>query len=266
MFSKLLKSADLRQLSSFVSPAFFDVLPARKIWSRGRALMISKSSPAYREAVAARARSLQALPLAVALPGQQAAPDALGEDQRAHATRLLTLFFEQIYSDTPTLVDLRADNARDQKGQLAWDPAAWVCPWSPDFLASLRGLYEGFYAPNDALLKQSLKELRIDLAEDLFRQHFGAHPEAQRFVMKDFVNTFHQVFVRCRDQKRELHEDFLPLGVYLATLYDHLDSIPIELDVAGCYARARRRGKDARSNGVGSYAEEPRASTEARHG
>jgi hypothetical protein len=256
MFSKLLKSADLRQLSSFVSPAFFDVLPARKIWSRGRALMISKSSNAYRDAVMARARSLQALPLAVALPGQQATRDSLGDDVKAHATRLVTLFFEQLYSDTPTLIDLRGPSARDQKGQIAWDPSPWVVEWSPEFSSALRGLYEGFYAPDDALLTESLKALRIDIAEDLFRKHFGSHPEAQRFVMKDFVNTFHQVFVRCRDQKRELHEDFLPLGVYLATLYDHLDGLPVEIDVAGCYARARRRGKDARANGE----------MEARHG
>ncbi|MET0284702.1 MAG: hypothetical protein ABW352_09540 [Polyangiales bacterium] len=256
MFSKLLKSADLRQLSSFVSPAFFDVLPARKIWSRGRALMVSKSSSEYRDAITERARALQALPLAVALPAQQGARDALGDDVRAHATRLVTLYFEQLYSDSPTLLDLRGQSARDHKGQIAWEPAAWVCKWSPDFLASLRGLYEGFYAPDDALLSQSLKDLGIDLAEDLFRKHFGSNPSAQRFVMKEFVDTFHQVFVRCKDAKRELHPDFLPLGVYLATLYDHLDGIPVEIDVAACYARARRRGRDARANG----------SVEARHG
>jgi hypothetical protein len=250
MFSKLLKSTDLRQLSSFVSPAFFDVLPARKIWGRGRSLMMSKSSSEYRDAVAGRARELQALPLAVALPGQTGSRDALGNDQRAHATRLVTLFFQQIYSDVPTLLDLRGESAKDRDGQLQWEPAAWVCRWSPDFVGAVRGLYQGFYAPDDALLKQSLKDLRIDIAEDLFRKHFGDHPEAQRFVMKDFVDTFHQVFVRCRDQKRELHEDFLALGVYLATMYDHLDGTPVEVDVAGCYARARRSTKDARSNGV----------------
>lgn len=250
MFSKLLKSADLRQLSSFVSPAFFDVLPARKIWGRGRALMISKGSSEYRDAVAARASSLAGLPLSVALPSQAVARDSLGDDARAHATRLVTLYFEQIYSDSPTLLDLRAQNARDQHGQLAWDPAPWVCRWSPEFLGPLRGLYEGFYAPDDGLLRESLKALRIDIAEDLFRKHFGAHPEAQRFVMKDFVDTFHQVFVRCRDQKRELHEDFVALGVYLATLYDHLDGVPIEIDVAGCYARARKLSANARKNGA----------------
>ncbi len=260
MFSKLLKSADLRQLSSFVSPAFFDVLPARKIWSRGRALMINKNSSEYRDAVSARARSLQALPLAVALPGLQGPRDGLGDDQRAHATRLVTLYFEQIYSDSPTLLDLRPDSARDRQGQIAWDPAAWVCNWSPEFQRALRDLYEGFYAPNDALLTESLKELRIDIAEDLFREHFGAHPEAQRFVMKDFVNTFHQVFLRCKEQKRELHEDFLALGVYLATMYDHLDGIPVEIDVAGCYARARQRGGDARAHGTRER------DAEARHG
>jgi hypothetical protein len=256
MFSKLLKSADLRQMSSFVSPAFFDVLPMRKIWSRGRSVMISKGSNEYRDAVTARARSLQALPLAVALPGQQASRDQLGDDARAHASRLITLFFEQLYSDTPTLIDLRAQSARDQKGQIAWDPNPWVARWSPEFLTALRGLYDGFYTPDDALLTQSLTALRIEFAEDLFRKHFGTHPEAQRFVMKQFVDTFHQVFVRCKEHKRELHEDFLPLGVYLATVYEHLDSIPVEVNVVECYTRARRRAKDARANGA----------VEARHG
>lgn len=251
MFGKLLKSADLRQLSSFVSPAFFDVLPARKIWSRGRALMISKTSSDYRDAVAHRARELAAIPLGVALPGQPAYSDALGNDKRAHATRLVTLFFEQIYSDSPTLLDLRADNAHDRDGQLQWDPAAWVCKWSPEFITAVRGLYEGFYGPDDALLKNSLADLRIDLAEDLFRKHFGSHPERQKFVMKDFVNTFQQVFVRCRDAKRELHEDFLALGVYLATLYDHLDGMDVEIDVPACYARARRQSTQvSKSNGA----------------
>jgi hypothetical protein len=258
MFSKLLKSADLRQLSSFVSPAFFDVLPARKIWGRGRALMVGKTSSEYLDAVASRARSLATLPLAVALPGQPGSSDSLGGDQRAHATRLVTLYFEQLYSDTPTLLDLRATNARDRDGQLAWEPAPWVCEWSADFIEPLRGLYQGFYAPDDKLLKESMEALRIDLAEDLFRKHFGSHPDRQRFVMRDFVNTFHQVFVRCRDAKRELHPDFLPLGVYLATLYEHLDGIPVEVDVPACYARARRTHSNQRANG--------RAANEARHG
>jgi hypothetical protein len=261
MFSKLLKSADLRQLSSFVSPAFFNVLPARKIWSRGRALLISRDSSEYRSAVVNRAHSLGEVPLAVALPGQPAGRDDLGRDLHAHAARLVSVFFQQIYSDSPTLLDLRRDSARDRDGQLSWDPAPWVSRWSPEFLDALRGLYDGFYAPDDALLKQSLAALRIDLAEDLFRKHFGTHPERQSFAMKDFVNTFHQVFVRCRDAKRELHEDFLPLGVYLATLYDHLDGLAVEVDVPACYARARRTA-------VGGGARTERASEhgEVRHG
>ncbi|HTU63734.1 MAG TPA: hypothetical protein VMF89_34960 [Polyangiales bacterium] len=242
MLGKLIKSADLRQLSSFVSPAFFDVLPARKIWSRGRQIMTSKGNEAYREALALRAGSLRALPLAVALPGHEAGvSDALGSDARAHATRLVTLYFEQIFSDSPTLLDLRPASAHDLDGQLRWQPAPWLCKWDAEFLAALRGLYRGFYAPDDALLTRSLVILGIEFAEDLFREHFGANPVAQRFVMKDFVSTFHQVFLRCRERRREMHEDFLPLGVYLATLYEHLDSYPIEVNVAACYARATRR-------------------------
>lgn len=210
MYLKLLKSTELRQLASFVSPAFFDVLPARKIWGGARTLLVSDSSAAYLDAVTARARSLEAMPLAVSLPGTEAVRDDLGSDASAHATRIVTLYFGQLFSDSPTLLDLRKASARDLGGRVEWRPAAWVCRWSADFIRPLRGLYEGFYKPDDVLLEQSLRELRLEIAGDLFRQHFGAHPEAHRFVLRDFIKTFHSVFVRCRGRVVSCTRTFCP--------------------------------------------------------
>jgi hypothetical protein len=240
MLSKLLKSADFRQLTSFVSPAFFDVMPVRKIWSRGRSLMTSRGSSTYREAVARRTDELAKLPLAVGLGRALPLPDALGSGIDANAARLVSLYFEQLFSDTPTLLDLRAASCKMAGATLTWDPAPWVCSWDATFISHLRQLYRGFYMDDDATFRRSLAALRIDVAEDLFRKHFGAEQRGLDFKMRDFVDTFHQVFVRCRDSKIELHEDFLPLGVYLATLYEHLDGLSVRIDVRAAFERSGR--------------------------
>jgi hypothetical protein len=239
MFQKLLRSADFRQLTSFVSPAFFDVMPMGKIWSRGRALMTSRGSSSYRDALVRRARELAKLPLAIKLADAElvTVDDQLGSGLTADATRLVTLYFQQLFSDAPTLLDLRAASCRMQGSALRWDPAPWVCSWDAAFLRELRLLYRGFYAGDDDIFKSSLRALRIDGSEDLFRKHFGAEQSGQSFKMKDFVDTFHQVFVRCKDSKVELHPDFLALGVYLATMYDHLDGLDVRIDVRACFER-----------------------------
>ena len=254
MLQKLLRSADFRQLTSFVSPAFFDVMPMGKIWSRGRALMTSRGSSTYRDALAERAAELAKLPLAVKLGDAAfaAARDELGTGLTADATRLVTLYFQQLFSDAATLLDLRAASCRMEGSTLRWDPAPWVCRWDPAFLRELRQLYRGFYAGDDELFRASLRALHIDGSEDLFRKHFGAEQSGQSFKMKDFVDTFHQVFVRCKDSKVELHPDFLALGVYLATMYDHLDGLDVRVDVRACFERvhAAQRAASAASAGT----------------
>lgn len=247
MLHKLLKSTDIRQLTSLVSPAFFDVMPMTKIWSRGRALMTTRGGRTYREAVERRVDELAKVPLSIQLlkSGTLPVADAWGGGSEGRAARLVTLYFHQLFSDAPTLLDLRATSCREEGETLVWDPAPWVCAWDGAFLHDLRRLYRGFYEGDDAMFRDSLQALRIDLAEDLFRQHFGAEQSGQEFKMRDFVDTFHQVFVRCRDRKVELHPDFLALGVYLATLYEHLDGQKVRVDVRACYTRAYERRPSA---------------------
>jgi len=249
MLQKLLKSADLRQLTSFVSPAFFDVMPMGKIWSRGRALMTSRGSKTYRDAVEQRVAELARVPLAVRLGGGAFAParDNLGAGVEANATRVVTLYFHQLFSDSPTLLDLRGGSCRMEGTTLGWDPAPWVCVWDPAFLNDLRMLYRGFYSGDDALFKRALVDLHIDHSEDLFREHFGAEQSGQSFKMRDFVDTFHQVFVRCKERKIALHPDFLALGVYLATMYEQLDGLEVRIDVRACFERVQQG--QASSNG-----------------
>jgi hypothetical protein len=46
------------------------------------------------------------------------------------------------------------------------------------------------------------------------------------------------VFIRCRDSKTPLHPDFVTLGVMLATLYDHLETLGGVYDVQSAYQAA----------------------------
>jgi hypothetical protein len=247
MLTHILRNTEWSQLSSLVSPAFFDVLPMRTIYRRGRALMSTRTSEAYRAALAARSESLRAVPLAIVPTsdlrhevGTTACRDGLGSDVHAHGERILTLYFHQLFSDGVTLLDLRGGGFRREPNALAWSPAAWLCSWDPTFHEALRAIYRGFYADDDRAFRKGLATLGIASCEGLFRQAFGGDSDKQTFRTKEFVAIFHQVFVRCREQKIELHPDFLPLGIYLATLYDALDATGVALPVRACFARAIR--------------------------
>lgn len=245
MLAHILRNTEWSQLSSLVSPAFFDVLPARKLYRRGRALLGTRGSESYRSALAARSESLRALPLAVVptrdfgpTVGPAARSDGLGFDVHGHGERILTLYFHQLFSDGVTLLDLRGSAFRREPAALAWSPAPWLASWDPTFLVALRSMYRGFYAEDDRAFRNGLTALGIASCEELFRKAFGGDSDQQLFRTKDFVQTFHQVFVRCREQNIELHPDFLPLGIYLATLYDALDATSVAYPVRACFARA----------------------------
>jgi hypothetical protein len=201
----------------------------------------------FQRALAERQRSLASVPLAVVLrdpSGREldSAPrDGAGADARAHAERIVTLYFHQLFADGPTLIDLRADVLERRGGALDWRPAAWLVRWDPAFLEGLRNIYAGFYRGDDATFRSGLSALGIASCEDLFRAHFGADQAHHAFRTREFVATFHQVFVRCREQHLQLHPDFLALGIYLAALYDALDPTGIEIDVRACFERAYRR-------------------------
>ena len=46
-----------------------------------------------------------------------------------------------------------------------------------------------------------------------------------RFSLKDFQQKFDDVFVRCQETDSRIDTGFLPLGLCLATLYEHLEAL-----------------------------------------
>jgi hypothetical protein len=239
MLANILRNTEWSQLSSFVSPAFFAVLPPRKLYRRSRGLLLTRDASAYRNALATRQASLPALPLSIALQGAPSAgEDGLGAG--ANPARIVTLFFHQLFGEGDTLLDLRGSALRDETPGLRWTPAPWVARWDPGFLAGLRDVYSGFYTDAPHTFRAGLAALGIASCEDLFREHFGSDQHAHVFRTKAFVSTFHKVFVRCREQGIELHADFLPLGIYLACLHDALDARAAPVDVRSAFEHATR--------------------------
>ena len=250
MIGKILGSGQLGKLAGFVSPAFFDVMPARALWAKARQLFAqSRDREAFRHAVASRSAQLGTrLPrielIADPLPARSVST-AIPADERAAA--VAELFFHQLFHGDMTLLDLRAaafaagaSGAAATSGdrRLLWHPAPWLVRWSADFIGPLRELYRGFYTRDDASFQRGLRALSLEHSADLFRRQFGGDQQQMRFKTADFIAIFHEVFMRCKQAGTALHPDFLPLGIYLAALYDHLETLAVPVDVARAFERA----------------------------
>jgi hypothetical protein len=245
MLGKLLEASEFGQWASFVSPAFFEVMPTRALWQRFKALASSARDPELLARAVAERRDWLArsrVPVSIApaearrpaseapQPGTSAASD--------RAAAVAALYFHQLLHGELTLLDLRAAAFASEAGGLVWRPAAWIARWDPAFISALRGVYTGFYGGDSGEFQAGLRALNLLHAEHVFRQHFGDGQGSVRFEVKHFVSTFHRVFVLCRDAKTRLHPDFLPLGLYLASLYDHLERLGAAVDVAAAFGMA----------------------------
>ncbi len=246
MLGKLLRGGEFGQWASFVTPAFFDVMPTRPLWQRFKALAQgTRDTTLYTRVLRERRALLARSSLAVVLEGPGAShPAPLSSaganapmTPEARAARVVALYFHQVLHGGATLLDLRRQAFSDQH-PLTWRPASWIAEWDPSFIGALRQIYTGFYRGDDASFRAGLAALNLGHAEDVFTQHFGGGQKEVRFEVKHFIATFHQVFLRCRDAKTSLHPDFLLLGLYLASLYDHLEQLGVPVDVAAAFEHA----------------------------
>lgn len=253
MLGRLLSGGEFSQWASFVSPAFFDVMPTKALWQRATGLLrATRDHEKYARAVAERQVSLghSLLPIVLESPAARdpARPGAPALPGEAHGAAVMELYFHQLLHGEHTLLDLRQQAFISNASGLTWRPASWIARWDPTFIAALRQIYGGYYLGDGATFRQGLGTLNLLHAEDVFRQHFGEHDV--RFEVKHFVSTFHQVFVRCRDAGTKLHADFLPLGIYLASLHDHLERLGVAVDVRAAFMRASGRKPALRAPGA----------------
>lgn len=240
MWRTLIRGTDWRRIVDLVSPSVFDVLPAGRVRQATGALVRRWRDGEGVEALRAeRARSLAAAGIDVAITREVGGEPPL--EPREVGERVLTLYFHQLFADDRALLDLRPARFGAVDGGLGWDPRPLWVAWDAEFVAGLRALYRGFYEDDDASFESGLARLGIGCARETFLSHFGdGDQRAVRFEVAHFTESFHETFVRCRDAGASLHADFVPLGLYLATLYDHLEPLGVPLDVRAAYERARR--------------------------
>lgn len=244
MFLRMLRATEWGQLLDFVSPSFFEVLSARSLAGAARDLIASSRDDAgMRAAAGAIANRIDARSIPIRLDlerGGETSAAGRSEDARiARGQLVVRLYFEQLLGAETTLLGLRGHRFAVHGNTLQWSPARGFVRWDPAFLDAIRRMYQGFYAGDDVAFRTALTALHLDTAADLFLDHFGAGEQtAVRFEMAHFTKSFHAVFVRCRERGVRLHPNFVPLGVYLAALYEHLEKLDVPLDVRAAFAAA----------------------------
>ena len=234
MLRALLAGSDLSMIRDYVSPMFFEVMPARRLTSEARALARARFQSAE-----AALRSLSA-----SLPPELSTGEAgqlnLDDDgRRRHGQRVLQLYFHQIYTQTTTFLDLRAERFAATATQTTWSPGWLRISWDPTFIGAIQRLYQGFYADDAAMFSDALSELSLEAARDTFVQHFGdGDQRSVRFERAHFHQTFHQAFQACAQQGGRLHQNFLSLGLMLGCLYAHLEPLEMAFDVRAAHDAA----------------------------
>ncbi len=233
-----LSVGDLGRLKDFVSPSFFDVVPARVLWSEGRRLLASRRDAAGFSRVVEQLQSVASGPpvgLELVDP-QTLGQTAAHEDPKRQGETVLRLYFAQLAHLDHAALDLRHANFRWNGDHLRWAPPPLWVQWDADFIRGIRDLYSGFYRDDDPLFRDAARRLNLTPAVDLFVEHFGTGDQRSVLFEQDaFKDSFHSVFVRCRDAGQALSPGFISLGVMLGALYEHLSTLEVPLDVRGAF-------------------------------
>lgn len=253
LWRRLLAGSEWSHLLDVLTPALFDVVSAKQLSLRAAELARHWFDPAGAEALAAKldqaaidARfKMRVLPARVKRSVVPFHVHSNGDAKEPTATdghRLLQYFFFQIYVGDTHFLDLRKDRffLAPESGEIVFRPLPLWVKWRPDFVQGIRQLYDGFYSDNAALYEQAMVDLGIGAAKDVFNRAFGGPKKREcTYTVSDFRATFHEVFVRCRDAKVAFHPDFVTLGIALATLYDHLETLGGTYDVESQFVHVK---------------------------
>lgn len=236
MWKSIVRGTEWKQVADLASPSFFEVLPGKALRRATGALTKNWfDGSGFADACGHRAETLASSDVQVRLGGADAGGE-LGREARGQ--RVLELYFHQLFAGGPVLLDLRPERFEACGDALCWSPKSLWYAFDDAFLAAMREVYAGFYADDDARFQAGLDQVGLRCAEDTFLEHFGAGDQrAVSFDVHAFTETFHRTFLSCRDQGATLHRDFVPLGLYLATLYVHLEELGGAFDVRAAYDR-----------------------------
>lgn len=149
--------------------------------------------------------------------------------------RLLRAYFFSVQRASIALIDLRPSTLKLDGETVAWHPNGWCVQWDTDFSRGIGDMYRGYYRGDSELFEQALKSLGLSSAREQLLKHFGDDPSAVQFSSSKFVASFAAVFRRCAEMNIQLHANFIPLGIALATLYRSLEKFAGTYDVTAAF-------------------------------
>jgi hypothetical protein len=242
MWRTLLRGSDWEPLVDVVSPAFFDLLPARTLTQQlqelaGNALRRGELDRIRR----AEGIRLAASPIPVRLSDERGTED-MPASRRARA--VLSVFFHQLYASDVALLDLRAKHFEAGGGLLLWNPRPVYVRWTPDFAAGLRELYAGMFEGDTPRYDAALEQLCLGPARGALLEHLGGPTSAGTFSLATFRRTFHRALVSCRDAGVTLPGNVVPFSIYVGCLHEHLEHLGGAHDVTAAYRAAREAVAD----------------------
>lgn len=244
MIFSLIKNSEWGYLLDFVSPSFFKVMPTRALASQVKELVANAvkkkdfSDFMNHMSFLENQKDIQ-ISFDPKSQTQNDFKDLKNLQKKKIGETLLKIYFSQIFTSQKVCLDLRLQGMNfdlsTNHTNMTWNPARLWCEWDEDFLKSLRKLYSGFYFDKMKDFDEALKELNLFSAKNLFLQHFGSDQNEIAFRIKDFISTFHKVFLNCKKNHVRLHKNFLCLGIYIATLYESLEFLNQRFDVKKCF-------------------------------
>ena len=252
MLMNLLKNSDWAFLLDFVSPAFFKVIPPFELIGNATALAKRTRDPElYRSAVSGlQSHFTRALSDTKIIAGgmTQAGEFPAGvltelktADEKVRielATRIVEIYFAQILAKQTLLLDVRLTRFAVDGQNILWSPAPLLGVFSDDFLNAMGELYTGYYCGRPEQMRSALKKINLDWAHEVFISHFGdGNQTAVKFTMAHFVHTFHEIFMLCKSERKNLKGEFVQLGVLLGLMYESLESLNVAVDVRSAFHR-----------------------------
>ena len=228
------------QFVRYLSPALLDVMPMTGLLRQARQLASNASNgrrfATVKDAVLGQLTTISG---PVEMHGEGDVLDIAllsSSERRELGRRVLEIYFAQLFHAGVCILDLRAQRFRTRTETLVWLPRPLYVEWDAEFLSGVRDLYRGFYLGDDVGFARGVRQLNLGSAGHVLRSHFGGDDQRRvRFSSEVFHSTFQEAFTICRDERLVLHPNFIALGMYLACLYDALETLAVELDVRGAF-------------------------------
>jgi hypothetical protein len=157
------------------------------------------------------------------------------ETAQAQGNMLLKIYFAQFKNHHGLNLDIRAQHFQVKEDKLEWAPNNCWFKLDNKFRLALIDLYKGFYYKNDELFEKALASIGLSSNLDqnkkeelkaLLFAHFGpGDQDVVNFKISQFSESFYELFHFFVENKVHLEKDFIFLGIYLVTLYMHLEEL-----------------------------------------